>query len=61
MHRDWLLAINAAMELYLSRDRDTVHEIWNDRVRPLLRDLQGIAGQRVEQPMAVDEDAEGRC
>ena len=54
MGKEEIVGLVAAMELYLSRDRDTVHEVWNDRVRLLLRELQGIPGLRAEQRMAAD-------
>ncbi len=52
--KEEIVGLVAAMELYLSRDRDAVHEIWNDRVRLLVRELQGIAGLRAEQRTAAD-------
>ena len=52
--KEEIVGLVAAMELYLSRDRDAVHETWNNRVRFLVRQLQGIPGLRAEQQLAAN-------
>jgi D-glucosaminate-6-phosphate ammonia-lyase len=52
--KEEIVGLVAAMELYLSRDRDAVHETWNNRIRILVRELQGIPGLRVEHRQATN-------
>lgn len=52
--KEEIVGLVAAMELYLSRDRQMVHETWNNRVRFLVRELQGIPGLRAEERLAAN-------
>jgi L-seryl-tRNA(Ser) seleniumtransferase len=52
--KEEIVGLVAAMELYLARDRDSVHETWNNKVRFLVRELQGIPGLRAEDRLAGD-------
>lgn len=52
--KEEIVGLVTAMELYLSRDRDAVHETWNNKVRFLVHELQGIPGLRAEQQFAAN-------
>lgn len=52
--KEEIVGLVAAMELYLSQDRQAVHETWNNRIRTLVRELQRIPGLRVEPRMAAN-------
>ena len=52
--KEEIVGLVAAMELYLSRDREAVHETWNNRTRFIVRELQGIPGLRAEHRLAAD-------
>ena len=52
--KEEIVGLVAAMELYLSRDRELVHEVWNRRVRYLVNELQGVPGLRAEHRSAAD-------
>jgi L-seryl-tRNA(Ser) seleniumtransferase len=52
--KEEIVGLVAAMELYLSRDREAIHEAWNNKVRFLVHELQGIPGLRAEHRSAAD-------
>jgi L-seryl-tRNA(Ser) seleniumtransferase len=52
--KEEIVGLVTALELYLSRDRDAVHETWNNKVRFLVRELQGIPGLRAEHRLAAN-------
>ncbi len=52
--KEEIVGLVTAMQLYLSLDRDVVHETWNRKVRFLISELQGIPGLRAEARPAAD-------
>ena len=42
--KEEIVGLVAAIDLYLSRDREVVHETWNKRIHYLIGQLQGIPG-----------------
>lgn len=55
--KEEIVGLVAALNLYISRDHDLVHETWNKRVRFIETELQGITGLQVRaQPAANGHD-----
>jgi L-seryl-tRNA(Ser) seleniumtransferase len=52
--KEEIVGLVAAMELYLAKDRNAVHETWNNKVRFLVHELQGIPGLQAEHRLAAD-------
>lgn len=52
--KEEIVGLVAAIDLYLSQEREVVHEIWNKRVRFLVSELQGIPGLRAEAREAAN-------
>lgn len=52
--KEEIVGLVTAMQLYLSLDRDVVHETWNKRVRFLVGELQSIPGVSAEARSAAN-------
>lgn len=55
--KEEIVGLVAALNLYVSRDHEWVHETWNKRVRFMVAELQGIPGLHAShQPAANGHD-----
>jgi uncharacterized pyridoxal phosphate-dependent enzyme len=52
--KEEIVGLVAALNLYVSRDHDLVHETWNKRVTFLVAELQGIPGLQAGQELAAN-------
>lgn len=52
--KEEIVGLVTALNLYVSRDHEVVHETWNKRVRFLVSELQGIPGLQATQQEAAN-------
>lgn len=52
--KEEIVGLVAALNLYVSRDHDLVHQTWNKRVAFLVAELQGIPGLQAGQQLAAN-------